>query len=56
MLTSSIQDADLRASYSLGANSYLRKAVDLDRFTAAIGTLASFWLNYNEPPPPNDVS
>jgi two-component system response regulator len=54
MLTSSIQDTDLRASYSLGANSYMRKALDFDRFTSAIGALANFWLNYNEPPPANN--
>jgi two-component system response regulator len=51
ILTSSMQDADLRASYGLGGNSYLRKSLDFDTFTAAIGALASYWLAYNEPPP-----
>ena len=56
ILTSSSQDADLRATYIAGANSYLRKALDLDRFTAAIGALASYWLGCNEPPPASDGS
>lgn len=51
ILTSSTQDADRGASYSLGANSYLRKSLDFVQFTASIGTLASYWLNHNEPPP-----
>jgi two-component system response regulator len=51
ILTSSTQEADLRASYSLGGNSYLRKSLDLDMFTHEIGHLARFWLEVNVPPP-----
>jgi two-component system response regulator len=50
VLTSSLQDADLRSSYTLGANSYIRKPLDMAVFSTAIGTLARYWLEYNETP------
>jgi two-component system response regulator len=50
ILTSSSQEDDIRASYASGANSYLRKPLDLGRFMAAIGAIANYWLNYNEVP------
>jgi len=50
ILSSSSQDIDKRSSYGLGSNGYLRKAIDLNKFTAAIGALATYWLTYNESP------
>ena len=51
VLTSSTNDADLRASYGLGGNSYIVKSLDLDKFTKEICKLAEFWLEVNMPPP-----
>ena len=51
ILTSSKEQQDLIESYTLGANSYIRKPVDFDKFVSAIGTLNLYWLVLNEPPP-----
>lgn len=51
ILTSSKEDQDLAAGYDLGANSYIRKPVDFQQFTAAIEQLGLYWLVWNEPPP-----
>ncbi len=51
ILTSSKEDRDLTASYSLGVNSYIRKPVDFVQFTEAIKQLGLYWLVLNESPP-----
>ncbi len=50
VLTSSKEEEDLIRSYSLGANSYVRKPVNFGDFTAAVKTLGLFWLLLNEIP------
>nr|BFE63359.1 response regulator [Dactylosporangium thailandense] len=47
MLTSSAQDRDLRACYELGANSYIVKPVDMERFMAAMNNIGAYWLGLN---------
>ena len=45
------EPADVIESYSLGANSYIRKPVDFSEFTQTVRALAQYWLTLNEPPP-----
>jgi two-component system response regulator len=51
VLTSSREESDVSASYALGANSYIRKPVDFDRFRESIRHIATYWLTLNEAPP-----
>lgn len=51
VLTSSKEEQDMIASYSLGANSYIRKPVDFDAFIEAVRQLGLYWLQINETPP-----
>ena len=51
ILTSSNEEKDLIDSYSLGANSYVRKPVEFNQFLGAIKQLGLYWLIINEPPP-----
>jgi two-component system, response regulator len=50
ILTSSREEADIRRSYCLGANSYLRKPIDFEEFQTLVFHLGHYWLALNEPP------
>jgi len=56
ILTSSKEEQDLIASYSLGANSYVRKPVDFAEFVEAVKVLGIYWLMTNESPPERALS
>jgi CheY-like chemotaxis protein len=47
VLTSSDEDRDIVESYSLGANSYIRKPVDFDEFVEVVHQLGLYWLSMN---------
>ena len=51
VLTSSSQEADVIASYNLGANSYVRKPVEFGAFVEAVSSLGLYWVLLNRPPP-----
>jgi CheY-like chemotaxis protein len=51
ILTSSKEEQDIIGSYSLGANSYIRKPVDFQKFVDAIRQWELYWLVINELPP-----
>jgi len=53
IFTTSDEEKDLARSYSAGANSYIRKPVDLDRFNEAIHNLGLYWVLLNREPPPH---
>jgi CheY-like chemotaxis protein len=50
VLTSSDEDQDILESYRLGANSYVVKPVDFERFTEAMRQIGLYWLLVNQPP------
>jgi two-component system, response regulator len=51
ILTTSQEDRDLIDSYSLGANSYVHKPVDMNQFVTAVRQLGLFWMIVNDVPP-----
>ena len=50
VLTTSREQRDIREAYAAGANSYIRKPVDFDKFTEALGLIGRYWLGLNEFP------
>lgn len=50
VLTSSGEEKDIKESYSLGANSYIRKPVDFIEFEKAALLISEYWLSLNVPP------
>jgi CheY-like chemotaxis protein len=51
MLTSSNVECDVVRAYELGANSYLQKPVDFERFRQTVRQLWRYWVAMNEQPP-----
>ena len=50
MLTSSREERDLVAGYSLGVNSFIQKPVDFDQFRETVKAVGLYWLVTNQPP------
>jgi len=53
ILTTSRETQDIHEAYRLGANSYIRKPVDYERFTEAVRQIGAYWLSLNEIANPN---
>lgn len=51
ILTSSTEQQDIIQCYSRGANSYISKSVDFEKFTEIARELKRYWLQLNQAPP-----
>lgn len=49
MLTSSNEGPDIEKCFKLGANSYIVKPVDSDKFFSAVKEIGIYWLALNQP-------
>ena len=50
VLTSSQEHRDIVRSYDLGANSYIVKPVEFEKFAEAVAEIGLYWVLMNEPP------
>jgi CheY-like chemotaxis protein len=50
VLTTSVEDADIAAAYKLGANSYIVKPVDFDKFMGVAEQIEVYWCALNKLP------
>jgi two-component system response regulator len=50
VLTSSREDRDVVEAYALGANSYIVKPVDFEKFLEVVSNMITYWLLLNELP------
>ena len=50
MLSTSEDEADVIAAYTLHANGYLIKPLDVEEFASMSAALVTYWLGWNYPP------
>jgi hypothetical protein len=50
VLTTSRDDGDVKRAYRYGANSYIVKPVDFDKFVEVAAQIELYWTVLNEPP------
>jgi two-component system, response regulator len=51
ILTTSMEERDVRAAYTNHVNSYVCKPVDFNQFAGAVEQLGLYWLLLNQSPP-----
>lgn len=52
VFTSSEEETDIQKIRNSGANSYVVKPLDSDKFSHCVGQLGIYWLSLNQPPSP----
>ncbi|MDQ3039765.1 MAG: response regulator [Pseudomonadota bacterium] len=52
VLTTSAEPLDVGGVYDLGANSYIQKPVEFERFVDVVRQIGLYWLVLNQPPTP----
>jgi two-component system response regulator len=52
MLTTSAEPFDVDEMYALGANSYIQKPVEFERFVDVVRHIGLYWLGLNQAPGP----
>jgi len=50
VLTSSQNERDVMSSYRYGANSYIVKPLEFEKFVRVISQLGTYWVQLNQPP------
>jgi len=50
VLTSSQEHPDIEKCYALGANSYIVKPVEFEKFINSVSDIGLYWLLHNQPP------
>jgi CheY-like chemotaxis protein len=50
ILTTSVEDSDIKTAYQLGANSYIIKPVDFEKFMEVAEQIELYWNVINKPP------
>ncbi|EEF58011.1 response regulator [Pedosphaera parvula] len=48
VLTSSDEEQDVKRSYELGVNNYIRKPVDFNEFVETVRQLSLYWLQFSD--------
>jgi len=54
VFSSSSEEKDISTSYNLGANSYVRKPVNINQFVDTVKLIGSYWLTLNHEPNRNE--
>jgi len=48
VFTSSLEESDIKSSYELGANAYVRKPIDFREYKEVIVDVGAFWIRWNQ--------